>query len=62
MSIIWMNICSHYDKKIVYHLFGDYFDKLTIRAKKELFDKENPYLIEFLSGKNINLTVLFLVV
>ncbi len=57
-----MNICSHYDKKIVYHLFGDYFDKLTIRAKKELFDKENPYLIEFLSGKNINLTVLFLVV
>lgn len=35
-----------FDKKTVFHLFGDYPDKLT-PEQKELFDKENPYWAEF---------------
>lgn len=39
-----------FDKKTVYHLFGDYPDKLT-KEQRELFDKENPYWVEFFEGK-----------
>lgn len=39
-----------FDKKTVYHLFGDYPDNLT-KEQREMFDKENPYWVEFFEGK-----------
>lgn len=39
-----------FDKKTVYNLFRDYPHKLT-PEQKEIFDKENPYWVEFFADR-----------
>lgn len=40
-----------FDKKKVYNLFADYPHKLTDK-EKAIFDRENPYWVEFFKGRN----------
>lgn len=37
-----------FDKKKVYSLWSDYPNKLT-KEEREIFDKENPYWVDFFS-------------
>ena len=37
-----------FDKKKCYYLFGDYPHNLT-KEEKEIFDKENPFWVDFFS-------------
>ena len=39
-----------FDKKKIYNLFADYPQNLT-KEEKEIFDKENPYWVEFFKGR-----------
>lgn len=39
-----------FDKKKIYNLFADYPHNLT-KEEKEIFDKENPYWVEFFSDR-----------
>ena len=40
-----------FDKKNIYNLWTDYPHNFT-KEEKEVFDKENPYWKEFLSGRD----------
>lgn len=40
-----------FDKKKIFNLFADYPWKLTA-GQKEIFDKENPYWVEFFADRN----------
>lgn len=44
------NIIFSFDRVHVFHLFGDYPDKLT-KEQKAIFDKENPYWRDYFLGK-----------
>lgn len=39
-----------FDKKKIYNLFKDYPYNLT-KEEKEIFDKENPYWVEFFKDR-----------
>lgn len=39
-----------FDKKTIFNMFSDYPAKLT-PEQKELFDKENPYWVEFFADR-----------
>ena len=39
-----------FDKKVVFNLFEDYPHNLT-DEQKELFDKENPYWVDFFKSR-----------
>ena len=40
-----------FDKKKIYYLYTDYPNKLT-PEEKEIFDKENPFWVDFFSEKD----------
>ncbi|WP_289103821.1 hypothetical protein [uncultured Fusobacterium sp.] len=40
-----------FDKKKIYNLFADYPHNLT-KEEKEIFDKENPYWVEFFRDRS----------
>ena len=39
-----------FDKKKIYNFFRDYPHNLT-KEQKELFDKENPFLVNYFKGR-----------
>lgn len=39
-----------FDRKTLYNLFRDYPHRLT-KEQKAIFDKENPFWVEFFAGK-----------
>ena len=39
-----------FDKRTIFNMFSDYPAKLT-PEQKELFDKENPYWVEFFADR-----------
>ena len=45
------NIMFTFDKKRFFYLFRDYPDKLTVE-EWEIFNKENPYWVEFFEDRN----------
>jgi len=41
-----------FDKKKIYNLFADYPHNLS-KEEKEIFDRENPYWVEFFSDRTM---------